>query len=55
MMNIENDAIADITVDTRSNDPGRHQIELVHLVADDQRMAGIVSSLEAYDATGMVR
>ena len=48
---IEHDAIADHR-QRAAHDAGRKQRQFVGLVADDERMAGIVAALEAGDDVG---
>jgi hypothetical protein len=54
MMDIEHDAVADEAGDPVTNDSRRNQVELVDLVADDQRVTGIVAALKAHDTLGMI-
>ena len=54
MMNVEHHPIADVAHDTGPDDPRRHQVELVNLVADDQRMTGVVAALEAHHTSGLI-
>ena len=44
-MDVEHDTVADEAIDPVANDPRGHQIELLDLVADDQRMTGVVAAL----------
>ena len=48
---IEHDAVADHR-GRAADDPARQQRQLVGLVADDQRVAGVVAALEAHDHVG---
>ena len=48
-MRIEHDAVADDGELVRAHDAGGQQRELVDLVADHERMAGIVPALEPHD------
>ncbi|MPM93508.1 hypothetical protein SDC9_140646 [bioreactor metagenome] len=54
VMDIEHDAVADITIDAIAHDAGRYQIQLVDVLADNQGVAGIVTALETNDATGVI-
>ena len=54
MMNIQHDPVADETGNSLTNDPGGNQIEFVHLVADHQRVTGIVTALKTNDTLGMI-
>jgi len=54
MVNVEHDAIADEAIDALPNDSRGHQVELVDLVADHQRVPGVVTTLEANDPLGMI-
>ena len=52
---IDDDAVADDRELAGANDARRQQRELVGLVADDERVAGVVAALEADDAIGALR
>lgn len=54
MMNIQHDPVADETGNSLTNDPGGNQIEFVHLVADHQRVTGVVTALKTNDTLGMI-
>jgi hypothetical protein len=54
VMDVEHHAIADVALDAVADDARRHQIELVDLLADDQRMTGIVAALKAHHPLGMI-
>jgi len=54
VVDVEHDTIADVAIDAVTHDARRHQIELVDLFADNQRMAGIVATLEADHTLGVV-
>ncbi len=49
MVRIEHDAVADHRELARPHNAGWQQRELEDLIADDQRMAGVVAALEAHD------
>jgi hypothetical protein len=53
-MDIQHDAVADEATDPVTNDPRGNQIELVDLVADNQRVAGVVTTLKTNDTSGMI-
>ena len=55
VMDVEHHAIADIAVDTFAHDPGRDQIELIDVIADNECMTGVVPALETDDTLGVVR
>ena len=54
MVDVEYHAIADVALDPIADDAGRHQIQLVDLFADDQRVAGIVPALETHHPLRMI-
>ncbi len=49
MIGIEHDAVADHRELARTDDAGGQQRQLEHFVADNQRMAGVVTALETDD------
>ena len=49
---IDDDAVADDAELARAHHARRQQRQLVGLVADDQRVAGVVAALEAHDDVG---
>ena len=55
MMRIEHDAVADDRELARPHDARGQQRQLVDLVADDERMAGVVAALEAHHDIGLER
>ena len=54
MVNVEHDTVTDVAVDTFVNNARGHQIELVDLLADNQRMTSIVATLKTDDALGVI-
>ncbi len=50
----EHDAVADVAGDLLAQDAGRDQVQHRLLAADHQRMAGVVTALEAHDTLGMI-
>jgi hypothetical protein len=48
VVNVEHDAIADIALHTITHDARRHQVQLVDLLANHQRMAGIMAALKTH-------
>ena len=52
---IDDDAVADDAELARAHDARRQQRQLVGLVADDERVAGVVAALEAHDDIGALR
>ena len=51
----QHDAIADVARDARAHDARRNQAQDGFLAADDQRVTGVVTALEANDALRVVR
>ncbi len=51
---VEHDAVADNGQLARPHDARRQKGQLVDILADDQRMAGIVAALEADDRVGLL-
>ena len=49
VVGVEDDAVADDSELARTHDSGGKQRELEHLSVDDQRVPGVVASLEAHD------
>jgi hypothetical protein len=54
VVNVEHDAVSDVAIDAGAYDSRRNQIELVDLLAHNERMAGIVTALKAHDALRMI-
>ena len=52
---IDDDTIADDAELARANDARGQQRKLVGIVADDERMTGVVAALEAHDDVGALR
>ena len=57
-MDVKDDAVADIALHSLAHDARWHEVELIHALlgtlAHNQRVAGIVTALEAYDALRVV-
>ena len=54
VMDIKYYPVTDVTAYSSMHNAGGNQIELVHLLANDQRMAGIVPPLKTHDATCVI-
>src|SRR5437899_3212010 len=52
---VDDDPGADDRDDVRVEDPRRHEVELEHLVAQHQRVAGVVAALIPDDDLGLLR
>ncbi len=52
---IDDDAVADDAELARTHDARRQQRQLEGLVADDERVPGVVAALEAHDDVGALR